>query len=224
MLKTLITERTVIIEPKGLDAFPMPNRLKILMASNQDWVVPATGDERRFFLLEVSDCRLGNARYFTRLAAAIEGEELPALLHYLQTYDLSEWRHRTAPHTDALNEQKVIGGDSVTRYWYDCLSIGELIGCGLTESWPDDVPVQVLHAAYLDHAHAHGDRHPATIEQMAKRLGKLVPEGRLTTTRPSKPWGEVARPTRYALHFLEVHRQAFAAAMNMPSCAWEDPS
>ena len=33
-----------MIEPKGVDPFPMPNRLKILMASNNDWVVPASAD------------------------------------------------------------------------------------------------------------------------------------------------------------------------------------
>ena len=34
-LKALITERTLMIEPKGVDSFQMPNRLKILMASQQ---------------------------------------------------------------------------------------------------------------------------------------------------------------------------------------------
>ena len=34
-LKALITERTIMIEPKGVDSFQMPNRLKILMASQQ---------------------------------------------------------------------------------------------------------------------------------------------------------------------------------------------
>ncbi len=34
-LKALITERTLMIEPKGVDTFQMPNRLKILMASQQ---------------------------------------------------------------------------------------------------------------------------------------------------------------------------------------------
>ena len=54
-LKALITERTLMIEPKGVDSFQMPNRLKILMATNNDWVVPASADERRYFVLDVSD-------------------------------------------------------------------------------------------------------------------------------------------------------------------------
>ena len=58
-LKALITERTLMIEPKGVDSFQMPNRLKILMASNNDWVVPASADERRYFVLDVSDTPQG---------------------------------------------------------------------------------------------------------------------------------------------------------------------
>ena len=54
-LKALITERTLMIEPKGVDAFQMPNRLKILIASNNEWAVPASADERRYFVLDVPE-------------------------------------------------------------------------------------------------------------------------------------------------------------------------
>ena len=54
-LKALVTEPTIPIEPKFVNLFQTTNRLKILMASNADWVVPATADERRYFVLDVSD-------------------------------------------------------------------------------------------------------------------------------------------------------------------------
>ena len=98
-LKALITEPTVMIEPKGVDSFQMPNRLKILMASNNDWVVPATADERRYFVLDVSDERKGDVAYFTALAAAIDGDELAAFLDYLLQLDLPGFDHRNPPHT-----------------------------------------------------------------------------------------------------------------------------
>src|SRR5215207_9332163 len=75
-LKALITERSIMIEPKGVDSYQMPNRLKILMASNNEWVVPASADERRYFVLDVPATRKGDVDYFRKLAAAIEGEEL----------------------------------------------------------------------------------------------------------------------------------------------------
>jgi Family of unknown function (DUF5906) len=58
VLKALVTQDTLVIEPKGVDPFPMPNRLKIIIASNHDWVVPATRDERRYFALDVPDTRM----------------------------------------------------------------------------------------------------------------------------------------------------------------------
>ena len=68
-LKALVTEPTIPIEPKFVNLFQTPNRLKILMASNADWVVPATADERRYFVLDVSDMpQRGDRGYFDRAA------------------------------------------------------------------------------------------------------------------------------------------------------------
>jgi phage/plasmid-associated DNA primase len=104
-LKGLITEDTVMIEPKGLNAFPMINRLKILILSNVEWVVPASADERRFFCLNVPSTFKSDVVYFTALHNAIDGPELSAFLDYLLKLDLSGFDHRNPPHTEALNEQ-----------------------------------------------------------------------------------------------------------------------
>ena len=88
-LKALVTEPTIPIEPKFVNLFQVANRLKILMASNADWVVPATADERRYFMLDVSEHKRGDREYFTKLHEAIEGTELQAFLDYLLNLDLS---------------------------------------------------------------------------------------------------------------------------------------
>src|SRR5205814_9116430 len=54
ILKTLITEDTIQIEAKGVDVETSPNFVHLMMASNDTHVVRASGDERRFFVLEVS--------------------------------------------------------------------------------------------------------------------------------------------------------------------------
>src|SRR5262249_30466115 len=41
VLKAIITEPTIQIEPKGCDPFAVRNTLKIFMSSNNDFVVPA---------------------------------------------------------------------------------------------------------------------------------------------------------------------------------------
>jgi hypothetical protein len=48
VLKGLITERPMMVTKKGVDSVPGVNRVKTGIASNSDWVVPASEDERRF--------------------------------------------------------------------------------------------------------------------------------------------------------------------------------
>ena len=47
ILKSLITDPGMMVEPKGVDAFQVPNYLDLLMASNSDWVVPVGPFGRR---------------------------------------------------------------------------------------------------------------------------------------------------------------------------------
>lgn len=54
MIKVMITDPTLLIEPKGLGKFTARNRLHVMMASNERWVVPAGADERRFAIFDVS--------------------------------------------------------------------------------------------------------------------------------------------------------------------------
>ena len=219
IFKGLITEPSIMIEPKGVDPFMMPNRLKILMASNNDWVVPATADERRYLVLDVSNKYQGKHKYFVRLAEALENGELAAFLDHLRTLDLSRFNIRAVPHTKALNNQKLIGADSVTHFWYDCLCEGAIIGTK-DVSWPADVVTQVLHAAYLDHAHDHCGRHPVSDARMVERLDQLWAGCGVRRIRPNKPHEGIQRPQRYALGSLAQHREAFLRAMRIAEHSW----
>jgi hypothetical protein len=63
ILKSLITEPTIVIERKGVDASPQPNFLKVFMATNSDFAVPASKDERRYGVFDVSSARInGNCQ------------------------------------------------------------------------------------------------------------------------------------------------------------------
>ncbi|MDN3719448.1 DUF5906 domain-containing protein [Roseibium salinum] len=51
-LKGLITSKTQMIESKGVDPYRLDNFVRIMMTSNEDWVVPAGKDERRYCVLD----------------------------------------------------------------------------------------------------------------------------------------------------------------------------
>ena len=114
-LKRLITEPTLAIEQKGLDMFQWPNRLHVMMAANANWVVPATGDERRFAVFETSERYAMNVAsqqereaYFDPIYAELKNGGLGAMLYDLLRMDLGDWHPRRIYETAALAEQKAL--------------------------------------------------------------------------------------------------------------------
>jgi hypothetical protein len=213
VLKHAITENALPIERKGIDAVMMPNRLKIAISGNEKWVVPASEDERRFFVLDVSPHRKADKPYWVQVNAAIEGDECGALLDYLLKLDISDFDHRNPPHTAALGSQKLKSADSVAKFWLDCLGEGVVLGAGGDE-WPAQVQTELLHDAYVARAKRHGERYPVSAAEMAARLVELCEGCAFHNKRPAgKTSG--SRKRVYVLDTLDAHRTAFLAAMNI---------
>jgi Family of unknown function (DUF5906) len=115
ILKALITEETLLIEPKGLDAFPVRNCVHLMMSSNNDWVVPAGADARRYFVLNVSDDHIQDHEYFAAITNEMDDGGREALLYLLLNRDLKDFNVRLAPQTKALAEQKAHSRRGVDR-------------------------------------------------------------------------------------------------------------
>lgn len=177
-LKRMITEPTLNIERKGIDAYPARNRLKILMASNNDWVIPAGDDERRFAAFDVAPKRGDDEAYFTELVKEIEGDGPAAMLHDLRAMDLNGWHPRYGiPQTKSLGAQKAESLDVVDRVFLEMLESGE-------------VPVKTLNAQrfvttseLLEHVRQQSPRNHVTLNAVAKRLGAIGAE-KFTAGRP----------------------------------------
>ena len=105
-LKRLITEPTLTIEGKHRDAYEAPNRLKIIMASNENWVAPVGPHERRFVISDVSPARVGDKGYFAAIHHETANGGLEAMLHDLKEMDLAGFHpRRDLPETEAIKEQ-----------------------------------------------------------------------------------------------------------------------
>ena len=121
MLKMLITEPTIAIERKGVDVQQSPNYVHLIMSSNSDWVVPAGPDARRFFILEISDKQKNKEQYFAQMKKDLHDGGLAHLLHFLYTYDLSEYHVRAFPQTSALTRQRIHTMGKTEQWWMHCL-------------------------------------------------------------------------------------------------------
>jgi hypothetical protein len=126
VLKYLITSEKVLIEPKGINPFTVDSVLRLFISSNEEWVVPATADEGRFFVLDVSEERRNDHVYFGALRHEMKNGGREALLAYLQNYDLSDFQVRSVPNTAALAAQKLQGLRNIEKWFFDMLENGEM--------------------------------------------------------------------------------------------------
>ncbi|WP_027533833.1 DUF5906 domain-containing protein [Bradyrhizobium sp. WSM3983] len=145
-LKHVITSEQVMIESKGINAFQVASVLRIMISSNEDWVVPATFDERRFCVLNVADTRAKDTVYFAKLRDEMHNGGRAALLHHLLSLDLTGFDVRNPPMTTGLRDQKLASLRGVEQWLFEVLSSGRAPGDPMFEdvelSW-DEAPIKV---------------------------------------------------------------------------------
>lgn len=224
ILKSLITEDTLMIEGKGVNAIAARNYLHIIMASNEEWVVPAGANERRFLMLEVSDHNLQDKSFFAAIDEEQEHGGREALLHYLLHYDLKGFQVRDVPQTDALRRQQVHSLPPEAEWWYEKLQNGELFaGAG----WPSHVVCSHLaydFVQYLKTFNTYLRSGGLKLGHFMKRAlpnpNKVQIGRRMTVITESGEQRTVDRPRAYELPSLEAARSHFDANFGGPH-PWE---
>jgi hypothetical protein len=126
VLKGLCTEQTIPIEGKGANIVTVKNMLHILLASNNQSVVPAALTERRFAVFEVLDTRVDDHAYFAAMEHQMHNGGLAAMLYELRHRDISLFEVRKIPQTAGLRAQKTRNLPSLHRWWLTVLERGYL--------------------------------------------------------------------------------------------------
>jgi hypothetical protein len=126
VLKALITEPTLMVEIKGVDAFQVRNSLHVMMSSNSQWVVPAGAEARRFFCLDVSDGSMQNSDYFAAIVEEMDNGGRAALLRVLQERDITRFNVRKVPRTSMLEDQQAHSRRGIDALVYELVDRGEL--------------------------------------------------------------------------------------------------
>jgi len=236
VLKALITEPYLTIEGKNMNVVQAPNFLHLMLASNEDWVIPAGLNSRRFLMLDVSDRHANEHKYFAEIQQELDQGGYEAMLHDLLHRDISKTNLRAVPVTKALQEQRKRSVDTVTKWWLDCLHRGWVVESKLGledhwQHWHEFLPTQALFDGYERYAREHHERHPLTRELFGKWLastgaipdrkrkqavGEHLVEATTTTTPGGSSYsGRVAElimqdnPRGYTLGKLEDARAAF---------------
>ena len=106
VLKAIITEPTIAIEAKYRAVIEARNFLHVIMASNEEWVVPASLEARRFFVLDVSNEKVGHYDYFKAIQDELDAGGYGAMLHDLLKVGLANFKVAAVPQTEGLATQK----------------------------------------------------------------------------------------------------------------------
>jgi hypothetical protein len=241
-LKSLITEPYLTVEAKFQNAVQTPNRLHVMMASNDEWVVPAALDARRFFVLVVSQNRANDHDYFAAIWEQMEAGGYTAMLHDLLALDLTTFNVRAVPVTAGLQEQRKLSLPIPEAWWHDCLARGYVFRSrlGLEDyfgRWYEDVTTEILFDSYSEFAAKRGERRPLSREYLGRFMLKQgchasrpynVAEGEHLTEEIDNYGGRrrvpkpiiKARSHGYAVGTLELARIAFCQTTSL-TIAWE---
>jgi hypothetical protein len=158
ILKSMVTEKQLVCERKGIDSFMYDNRSRLCVASNEDWFIPAGPESRRWLVLEVDDSKANDRNYFKLLYEQMEEQGgLQAMMHDLLEREITS-NLTKAIETEALEIQRSIykaTGDSVDIWLDECIGKEDL-GCPDVEDdgsrstkWPEDVDRMDLFNAYM---------------------------------------------------------------------------
>ena len=221
VLKMLVTEEMITIEAKGVDATAAPNFVHLIMASNDDWVVPAGYDERRFFVLDVGEGKKQNSPYFRAIQDELDAGGYEALLYKLRTLDLSSYDIRALPKTAGLTDQKVLSYTAEQDWWYQKLVAGDLMP---DTGWNDQVISAELKNDFVNHTRAFRATSRSSETRLGMFLRKCVPAGWNLRGRASGSYeyemnGHVKRvvnPTVHRFPALDVCRRVWDGSFGGP--------
>jgi hypothetical protein len=177
ILKALITEPLLAIEPKFQNVATVPNMLHLMLASNSDWVVPVSIKGRRFAVFDPADTHQGDRKYFREIVAQMETGGLGAMIWDLQHRDISQFEIRDLPKTKALADQKKHSLDSLHRWWLAVLSRGFVWksrhGANVFRQWQDFYTSELLHRSYLQWCEENRPFDRKSREQMGKMMTEI---------------------------------------------------
>ena len=198
VLKGIISEPTVTIERKGKDVITAPNRLRIVMATNEEWAVPAGKGARRFAVFDIAPLWAQDTGYFAPLAKELKAGGLAAFMYDLLARDISNFDHRTAPKTKALTDQKLHSLTGIDRWWYDRLAAAFEVPAGVKpgledqDVWQHEVSKGGLYSEYKEWAgRTRAEFRVSAEPQFWIAMNKLCPKAetfRPRSTAGTRPW------------------------------------
>lgn len=200
-LKSLVTEDIIHINEKHQPSRQIKSYHRFVIATNAEHVKHTDRDDRRDFVLRVSEDRKGDHDYWHELSREIDHGGVAAMVHELLAMDLSNFNVRAKPNTNELVEQKLHSLEPIARYWYEFLLEGDSVEGG----WPDFIATSAISEGSVQLAGKRLFRNPSASE-VVKAVMRMCPSA---TKDQKQVFGQRARGL--ALPPLDIARTEFSA-------------
>lgn len=199
-LKGITTSPRIMIERKGKEPYMVDNLVRLVVIGNEEWLVPASADERRYAVFKMGEGRMQDTKYFSEMARNMDVYGgCRVLLDYLQNFDLTKVDPNIAPKTEGLLAQKIESLGLFGAWWHECLSSGSIYG----GEWPLVVDKSHLLESYRMYAKGRrGDRWLLDTRMAGRILREYCPS---TVTDSQRRDGKIFIQT-FKLPTLEVAR------------------
>jgi len=215
-LKGITTSTDLIIERKGKESYKADNLVRIVVIGNEDWLVPASADERRYAVYEVGEGRKQDNKFFHDMRVNMDdkgGNRI--LLHYLKNFDLNSVDVNRAPKTNALLDQKLSSLEPLESWWFDCLVNGHIVDSDFGDSWPEKITTKSFRNAFARNFRERNIRSRVPDERSIGRLFKKFATAPRTKRRDGENTVWV-----YKLPELEMARKEWEKYINQ-EVTWE---
>lgn len=178
-LKESVTSPEIWVEQKYERRKKVKNYMRIVIIGNNDWLVSASEDERRYAIFNVGESKKQDTAFFGRMKKLMVGDGPRLLIRYFQEFDISGLNFRQPPNTEGLSDQKDQSLNPVHQWWKDCLNEGRIIGISGSEfrsAWPEWAPKELVIEACAEYRRRRNiTRYSPTHTEFTKLISKRCP-------------------------------------------------
>jgi len=184
ILKALITDPTIRINPKNMQAYDEANHVNLVFLSNERMPVVLEEDDRRHFVVWTPPKR--EDAFYKAVAHEMNNGGVEALFHFLMHYDIADFNEHTKPPlTAAKAELTTLSKDSVLRFSDEWLG-KDLDGIPLSPALTEDI--YELYKYWCSRQGTKPMSMAHAIDKLCKRPGWRKERKRfLNGTKPSNP-------------------------------------
>lgn len=144
-MKSLVTEPELEISEKHQPSRQMPSYHRYIAATNQTHVKHTERDDRRDFVLRVSDRHQNDHDFWDAIYHEIGNGGIEAFMFDLLAADLTDFNVRQKPKTRELATQKLLSLEPIQAWWY------EVLNNSVSDDWDDFVTTDEVIKGVTEH-------------------------------------------------------------------------